>query len=83
MHHPKLGMHNISDARANVVVCELQQLQGSGTAGAEIQGFDTKPLCAVWEAHDSDVPREMALEIPSWQDGDSWALQPLRVFASC
>lgn len=28
---------------ANVMICELQQLQGSGTAGAEIQEFDTNP----------------------------------------
>lgn len=26
--------------------------------------FSPKPLCALWEAHDSDVLKEMALEIP-------------------
>lgn len=56
-------MHDISDARANVVFCPDNY--GSFRDQA-LQGlrFSPKPLCAVWEAHGSDVLREMALGVP-------------------
>lgn len=49
-------MYNISDAPANVWFALII------TAALLGLRFSPKPLCAVWEAHDRDILREMALE---------------------
>lgn len=68
-------MHSISDARANVMVCpdNYSSFRDQALLGLR---FHPKPLCAVWEAHDSDVLMEMALDIPFLQGGGSRGCSP-------
>lgn len=77
-------MYNISDAPANVWFALII------TAALLGLRFSPKPLCAVWEDHDRDILREMALETLFLAGWGSWAaaapgvaLTALVGFASC